>query len=356
MDRRTLLSLVAGGVAGLAGCSTPDNEVGTGTATATPEERSPQATATAAAARLGQRLTVWNPTPDPVFATVVGMRGGRDVFFRNVDLLPGERTSSRIEVPRADLAVVVETDTGIREETTWRVTEPLDGLEVVLNRSNAVFWRASTCSGDGECGLATGGDEADLPLVGDGLSRWYAPAALVVENPEEETEASIRVDLRDATLIDRRFRLPAGTRLSIPVTYRTGDYQVSVETADRDIDVTWQVPNEPAKYVDVTSGTTGCGPANTTLTVANRDDVAHRLSLRIETVSGVFDRDIDLAAGAVRTLVPVVESGPHRVDASLETGTSVSGTWWSCPPRGPATLAVDATGSLSLTAAGPQPG
>ncbi|WP_396611676.1 hypothetical protein ACH9L7_15990 [Haloferax sp. S1W] len=354
MDRRTLLSLVAGGITVVAGCSMPGSQAETGTPT---PEAGPEAPTTAPPKeRLGQRLTVWNPTPTPVFATVVGMRATTDVFFRNLDLLPGERTSSRIDVPLADLSVLVETDTGIREEATWRVAESLDGIEVVVNRSGAEFWRAVTCSGDGACGLAEDGEDVDLPLVGDGLSRWYAPAALIVENPGPRTDVRVRVDLRDATLIDRRFRLPAGTRLSIPVTYRTGNYQVRIETGERAIDVLWRVPDEPAKYVDATSGVSGCGPANTTLTVANRDDTAHRLSLHIETESGVFDRVIDLTAGEVRDLVPVVESGPHRVHASVETGASVSGTWWSCPPRGPATLAVDATGNLSLTAAGPQPG
>ncbi len=108
----------------------------------------------------------------------------------------------------------------------------------------------------------------------------------------------------------------------------------------------------------MSSGTTGCGPANTTLTVANRDDEPHRLSLRVAAERGgeSFDRTLALDPGEVRGIVPVTTSGGHAVSATLETGAAVSGTWWSCPPRGPASVVIDATGTVSLRAAGPQPG
>ncbi|ELY33413.1 MerP protein [Haloferax volcanii] len=69
-----------------------------------------------------------------------------------------------------------------------------------------------------------------------------------------------------------------------------------------------------------------------------------------------FDRTLALDPDEARELVPVTTSGPHAVSVSLETGAATSGTWWSCPPRGPASVVVDATGTVSLRAAGPQPG
>ncbi|ELZ66144.1 hypothetical protein C457_15250 [Haloferax prahovense DSM 18310] len=359
MERRTLLSLLAGGLAGLAGCGTPEWE----TETPTPEEGTdaPIETPTTEA-RVERSLTLWNPTPDPVFTTVVGVRDDRDVFFENRDLLPGERAGLSVAVPTGETAVLVETDTGLRARSTWTVDAAFEGLEVVLGRGSAEFWRTVSCDARGECSLAAAtpddGPRIDLPLVGDGSSRWYAPAGVVVENPGPETTARLRIDLGNTVLVDQAYRVPSGARLSIPVTYRSGDYRVAVETDERRVETGWPVPDEPTKYVDVSSGATGCGPSNTTLTIANRDDEPHRLSLRVDAASGdeSFDRVLALAPGEVRELVPVTTSGAHAVSASLETGAAVSGTWWSCPPRGPASVVVDATGTVSLRVAGPQPG
>ncbi|KAB1193278.1 hypothetical protein GJR96_07380 [Haloferax sp. MBLA0076] len=355
MDRRTLLSLVASGVAGLAGCGSPEGE--TETETPTPEEGTGEPTAvTTADASVQRILSVWNPTPDPVFTTLVVTRGSRDVFFENVDLVPGERTVRRVDVPPDDVEVLVQTDTGIRSTSTWATEETLDGLEVVLGRESAEFWRTVSCRPNRECAVDDGGETVDLPLVGDGSGRWYAPAGVVVENPGDETTARLRVDLFDSTLLDRTYRLPSQTRLSVPVSYRTGTYRVALETDEMEVETPWQVPDEPTKYVDTESGTTGCGPANTTLTVANRDDRPHRLTLRIESDSETFEQTINLEAGETRDFVPMVESGPKRVFASTETGAETEGMWWSCPPRGTASVVVDATGSLTLRAAGPKPG
>ncbi|MFK5604052.1 hypothetical protein [Haloferax volcanii] len=359
MERRTLLSLLAGGVAGLAGCGTPDGE----TETPTPEEGTDAPTATPTPeARVERSLTLWNPTPDPVFTTVVGVRGDRDVFFENRDLVPGERAALSVSVPTGETAVLVETDSGLRARSTWTVDAAFEGLEVVLGRDGAAFWRTVSCDARGECSLAAAtpddGPRIDLPLVGDGSARWYAPAGVVVENAGPETTARLRIDLGDASLVDRAYRVPTGARLSIPVTYRSGTYRVAVETDERRVETAWPVPDQPTKYVDVSSGTTGCGPANTTLTVANRDDEPHRLSLRVDAAGGgeSFDRTLALDPDEARELVPVTTSGPHAVSVSLETGAATSGTWWSCPPRGPASVVVDATGTVSLRAAGPQPG
>ncbi|WP_411967194.1 hypothetical protein [Haloferax sp. YSSS75] len=354
MDRRTLLSLVATGMAGLAGCGSPEDE--TETETPTPEEGTQPPTTTPPAERVERELSVWNPTPDPVFTTVVVARDGRDVYFDTVDLVPGERNTSRVTVPLGATDVLVETDTGIRARSGWTVDGVGDGLEVVLGREGAEFWGRVACHPSRECSVADGGEAADLPLVGDGSGRWYAPAGLVVENSGDETNARLRVSLSGVTLLDRTYRIPTQTRLSVPVTYRTGTYDVVLETDEQTVETEWPVPAEPTKYIDTQSGSVGCGPANTTLTVANQDDEPHRLTVRVESDGETFEQSIELAAGEARDLVPVVESGPKQVFARLETGAEASGTWWSCPPRGPASVVVDATGSVALATAGPKPG
>lgn len=355
MDRRALLSLVATGAASLAGCGSPEAE--TETETPTPNDGTTvDPTRTPEQERVERRLAVWNPTPDPVFTTVVVTRDGRDVYFENIDLLPGERTISRMTVPLGETTVLVETDTGIRAESAWTVDGVGEGIEVVLGREGAAFWNRLSCAPNEPCSIAREGDAADLPLLGDGSGRWYAPAGVVVENPGPEATARLRVDLYDSTLLDQTYRIPNQTRLSVPITYRTGDYRVVVETDERRIDTPWPVPDEPTKYVDTGSGVAGCGPANTTLTVLNRDDSAHRLSLRVESDSDVFEDVFTLDAGESRELVPTTESGVKRVVGRLETDAEFTGTWWSCPPRGPATVVIDATGTPSLVTTGPKPG
>ncbi|KAB1187561.1 MULTISPECIES: hypothetical protein [Haloferax] len=355
MNRRALLSLVAAGVTGLAGCGSPEGE--TETETPTPEEGTGDSTVTTPAQERVERvLSVWNPTPDSVFTTLVVSRDGRDVYFENLDLVPGERSTSRVDVPLGDAEVLIETDTGVRASSAWTVDDARDGLEVVLSRESAEFWGMVSCPPGRACSVDQGGEAVDLPLVGDGSGRWYAPAGVVVENPGSETATRLRIGLSGSPLLDRTYRVPARTRLSVPVTYRTGEYSVVVETDERTLETTWSVPDEPTKYIDTESGTVGCGPANSTLTVANRDDEPHQLTVRIETETDTFEQSIELAPGETRDLVTVTESGPKQVFASLETGAETSGTWWSCPPRGPASIVVDATGSLALRTAGPKPG
>ncbi|WP_416840468.1 hypothetical protein [Haloferax sp. DFSO52] len=355
MNRRALLSLVAASATGLAGCGSPEGE--TETETPTPEGgTTPETATTRVEERVERQLSVWNPTPNPVFTTVVVMRDGRDVYFDNVDLVPGGRVTSRVAVPRGETEIVVETDTGIRARSPWTVDDSGDGLEVVLGRETAEFWGRVTCNPSRECAIATGGETENLPLVGDGSGRWYAPAGIVVENPGSETTARLQVDLFGSVLFDRTYRIPSQTRLAVPVTYRTGTYGVVLETDEIVVETTWPVPDEPTKYVDTQSGDFGCGPANTTLTLANFDDEPHQLSVRVESASDTFDEQFDLDAGESRDIVPFVESGPKQVVAQIETGAEVTGTWWSCPPRGPASVVVDATGSLALRAEGPKPG
>ncbi|WP_410766553.1 hypothetical protein [Haloferax sp. DFSO60] len=356
MNRRALLTLLAAGTTGLAGCGTPNGE----TDTPTPETGTPEETATPQEERIRQQLTLWNPTPDPVFVTSVGIRDGDDVFFENADLLPGERRDRWVSVPEADLEVLIETDTGLRTSSTWAVDPLMDGFEVVVERDAIEFWQRVSCSPTDGCALDMGGDSDDLPLVGDGQSRWYAPAGVVIENPGPETTIQLAIDWYDNPILNRSYRLPTETRLGVPVTYRTGIYRVAVETDDQSIETQWPVPDEPSKYIDVGSGNVGCGPANSTLTVANRDDVPHRITIEIDidTEGGeeTVEETLDLEPGEVQSFVPVSTSGRHEVSARLENGAEISNSWWSCPPRGPASLVIDATGNVSLSVSGPQPG
>jgi hypothetical protein len=50
--------------------------------------------------------------------------------------------------------------------------------------------------------------------------------------------------------------------------------------------------------------------------------------------------------------VPVDESGRYEVGMRLDGGSETRATWWSCPPNGPATVVVDATGRVSLQQTG----
>jgi hypothetical protein len=254
-----------------------------------------------------------------------------------------------------------------------------------------------------------GGTAGDLPLIGDGTGRWYAPASLRLDNPTEtDREVGVAVDGDDpseAGLLDYRYLVPRNTGLTVPLAYRSGRYTVRVTDGDVTRRTRWPVPEVPVRYVTLGPGPPayGCGPAVTTLRVSNLDGDPHRVTV---TVVGTADggagrgdggtdgtgdgtvsptgsdarsptdavgttstapsegpgpdrtttETFDLAPEADAEFVPFVESGRYEVEAVLDTGRSDRATWWACPPRGPATVVVDATGAVTVRAGGPSPG
>ena len=336
--RRPFLALLVGGVAGCGGRS----DGSTPTARATPQPTPSAATA--------QSITVGNSHATAEFVTVAVDRGETAVFVESHELVPGERrTFGSVSLSPGAYTVVVETGTGARATYRWHVDDALDGLSVTL-ASGIDFVRTVRCAGD--CPVRTDGTGV-TPLVGDGSGRWYAPAQVVLTNPEAETTAALTVALGDETLVDTRYRLPRDTQVVVPLTYRTGTYQVAVETPVGRVAGEWLVPEEPSRIVDVSTLDVGCGPANTELRVENADDVAHTVDVAVERDGRrLFHATYTLDAGARRAVVPVDGSGRYDVQVRLDDGATTTRTWWACPPHGPATVDVDATGRASLRQAG----
>jgi hypothetical protein len=297
-------------------------------------------------------VTVKNVSPRARYVTLVVTEGGRDVLVESADLVPGRWRVFDGVVGRAGrYDVRVETADGASASGRW-VVDPgergSEGLEVTLDGDAIEVWPSRRC--DPGCPDATVRTGADLPLIGDGTGHWFAPAGVVVRNPGAATDVDLRVSLGESTVLDATYPLAAGTQLRVPVTFRSGRYEVRVAANGRTAAAAWPVPELPARYVRLGESTRfGCGAANTVLRLRNSDDVNHRLDVRVARPDGgtAYERRFELPARSEREVEPVTASGRYDVHAatSAREGT---GAWWACPPHGPATVEVDAAGHVSV--------
>jgi hypothetical protein len=298
-----------------------------------------------------QSISVGNPRAEPAFVTVAVEFRGSTAFVESLELVPGERRTVRTPIDRGGrYDVVVETADGDRATYRWEVVEGLDGLAVTLTDGISVL-RTVRCGAD--CAAFESGERLDEPLVGDGSPRWYAPAQVVLRNPGPSTEAGLSVALDGEALVGARYRVAHGARVVVPLTYRSGTYRVAVETRGERVAGAWRVPEEPSRVVDLSTLTVGCGPANSQLRVENGDGETHAVTVTVERDGEVvFGERFVLNPGGGATVVPVDESGRYEVGIRLDGGSETRATWWSCPPNGPATVAVDATGRVALRQTG----
>lgn len=300
---------------------------------------------------LEQTVTVGNPNATAAYVTVAAeSAAGGTAFAESVELTPGERRHVAVELPApGTYRVVAESAAGARETFEWTADERLGGLSVTLLPDGFDVWRAATCRGD--CALGRSDAETEIPLVGDGSGRWYAPASVVLENPGPETRrARVAVETDGEAVLTATYDVPNRTRVELPVTYRSGEYRVRVETAAGSVTETWSVPDRPSLVVGLGDRTTGCGPANSELSVINYDDVEHAVAVRIKSAAGetAFADRWTLAPRARTSVVPVSSSGRYGVRVRVDDRDSFDSVWWSCPPRGPAAVVVDAAGNGSL--------
>jgi hypothetical protein len=372
VQRRRLVASLVGlcGLTGLAGCDALP--VGTGSdATADVTAVPPPRTASAgdaesvgtSASGLDQTVTVANPNPTGAYVTVVVEPADENAptdatasFVRSVDVVAGERRNVPAELPgEGPYRVLVETAAGLRASFDWAVDATLDGLVAVLGGDDVAFRRTVRCGTD--CSLARVRTAADLPLVGDGSGRWYAPASVVLRNPGGGTAtSSLAVVLDGRTVLDAGYSVPAQTALEVPVAFRSGTYEVGVETEGGVHTGVWRVPEEPSRVVDLSDLSVGCGPANTELRVVNDDDREHRVDVAVHDADRserlYSGREI-LAPAETSSVVPVASSGHYAVRVEVDGDAPFWSAWWSCPPRGPATVLVDATGRASFSQSRP---
>jgi hypothetical protein len=369
MDRRALLAALAGaGTTGLAGCGGVASEALDGGGAEAPTTPTATPTATPAGPPVReQTVRVANERPGSVYLTVVvvdprvpeadaadadaAALDGRTVFVESVDLPAGrEATFPDVLARGGDYVVVVETADGDRYRGDWAVTDDFDGLRVRLDEG-ATFRRQVRCGPDCPAALdGRGGPLGDLPLIGDGSGQWFTPATLVLRNPTAaDREVGVGVSLRDDSLFDYRYRVAAESRLTVPVTYRSGEYDLRVDPAGGEgVQNTWSVPAEMERHVVLgESLELGCGPARTVLRFRNRDRDRRALAVTV-TRDGeqVYRGTVTLDPDERRELTPVERSGRYRVRVRSDGGGVSEATWWACPPHGPAEVLVDASGHV----------
>jgi hypothetical protein len=301
---------------------------------------------------------------------------------------------------------VVETDREERAVREWTVDGRLAGLEVVLTgpgTGSAVDADADADAVDGgasrieawptvTCGPQTCAVRherrvgEDLPLLGDGMGYWYAPAAVVLRNDGPARRIDLRVTQRGDPVLDATYDPPAGAQVRVPLTFRSGTYEVTVTAAGRSTSGDWYVPEERSRYVrvDRSGGAQfGCAPTNVALDLANDDDVDRDFAVAVRpfraasddgpatgpetgtrtgtdtdaaaTTDGdpaaarpVFDRTVSMSAGEERSLTPSIDPGRYVIDVKATPGGEARGMWWACAPHGRIDVRVDAAGILRI--------
>jgi hypothetical protein len=388
MDRRALLgALATGATGGLAGCSALPDVDGLGSLDEdTPERatRTPRPTP-AGPAVPEQTIEVANDRRESIYLTVVVVAPGgsssespstdeereesdsptgavdpdatagpddaRTVFVDSATIPAGrEATFPGVLRTAGDYEVVLETADGERVTHDWRVTDTFDGLSVSLGEG-VTFRNAVRCGPD--CSLSVGGesgDAGDLPLIGDGSGRWYSPATLIVTNPTAtDREVGLRLSLREETLFDYRYVVPATSQLTLPVSYRSGAYdlRISPERAGT-IDDVWRVPEVMERHVTLgESVALGCGRATAELRFRNGDRDRRAIAVTIRQAGErLYRGTVNLEPSERQTLSPVPGSGRYEVSLRSDSGSQTTETWWACPPHGPAEIRLDSAGQL----------
>ncbi|MFB6282215.1 MAG: hypothetical protein ABEH40_09360 [Haloferacaceae archaeon] len=354
MDRRSLLGLAAGAVGGLAGCSAvgpfggDSDGRGEGrrtpreTATATPTPDLPYASSDAAENLDRSRaLRVRNERSRPAYVTVLVEDGNRTVFLDSRTVpAAGSVTHEGLVRRRGIYRLTAETADGVRAVRDWMVGESWGTGAVVRVRDDAVgLDQQGVC--DPACPpMPSSGTAADLPARDPGADGPPASGGINLRNARASpARAGVVVDGPTRTLLDYRYRLPAGATVHVPAVRAAGTYDLSVRGPGGRFDAAWHVPEEqfPTVRIDGDGPAPACAHDRLRLTgIRNAARRSVRLAVRLladgRTVAA---RTVDLAADAGRTGLGLRARGDAlRVEAELASGASLAAEWALCPPGG----------------------
>jgi hypothetical protein len=351
MRRRGLLRLAGLGFAGFAGCSRRF-DIGDGRSTTA------ETTGTAGTtAELPYRGESGQNLPDPRgvvvrnegdrkrYVTVAGYDGDRTLFVRSAMVDAGKRrTYDDLVAKRGTYRLGVQTDDGLRAEREWVVAAAVDDPVVRIGDGVSV---TATATCDPACDpLSVGGESAALP-VGNGGN----PATLRL-SADERRRVAVTVERERRTLLDYEYDLRPGIAVEVPVTERSGTYEVTVRAGDREHSRTWPVPEVSTLHVSPGDGQVfSCGEATGAVRVVNATDVERELVVTISPDGPkTFQYRASLDPGSERVLHETAQSsGEYRLAAELiDDDGAESTTWWVCPPRPDATVYVTAIGTVRI--------
>lgn len=369
MNRRSLLALAAGAGGALAGCSavgidpfgTGDSDGGNGggsdgdggerggaTADATPDL--PYASSDEAEnVGRSRALRVRNERERRAYVTVLVEDGDRTVFLDSGTVPAADAVTYTGLIRRRGIyRLTIETADGTRAVRKWMVGESWSVGAIVRVRDGGVrLDQRGVC--DPACPpIPSNGTAVDLPARDPHDAGREVNGGLEIRNDRPAaTRVAVTVDAATRTLVDYRYRLPAGATIDVPVVAAAGTYAISVEGAGGRLDAAWHVPEEafPTVRLGPDGTAPACGADRARLTgIRNATDRPRRVTVRLRADGRtVVTRTVRVPPNSERTGLDLRTRGETvAVEAGLASGPSLTAEWALCPP-----------GDLRLLAIGP---
>lgn len=312
-------------------------------------------------------VQLFNATVSERFATVVVTDGGRELAVESRPLPPAQSVLFPGLVAAKGLyRVVVETESGRRGATDWRVRDSTPDLAVDV-RPAVQFRRLARCrpdcsplaivrtapgGGRVDGGEASGPDGAGVGGAADATQTPDRPSlrnVLVLDNGGA-SDRTIAVDLRDGgeSVLAGDYRVPGGGRLDLSVPARV-QYTLDVAADGRRTTYDWSAATIDRLVVDLATPapTVRCRDLVRDLIVRNDDDRSTRVAVRIESGgdrAAAVGRTVELSPGGARQFTAAVPSAAsYDVLVETDRGLREEYAWPICPPVGPITVAVGAT-------------
>lgn len=376
MRRRSLLALAAGGVAGLSGCSalgvepfaadrTPTAERrGTTASSSTPEL--PYTSPTAAGNVENARgIEVRNHRSTTAYVTLVVEDGERTVYLDSRPIPPGGTAVHDALVRRRGVyRVLLETARGSRAVHGWVVGEDWLGSKLTAEVTDeGVETRQVAICTPGCPPIESSGTSIDLPSEDNTDPGREVVGALGIRNDRSvATPVDVAVDRGSRTLLDYRYRLPAGVTALIPVAREHGVYDLSIRANGGRLAREWHLPEET--YPNLRVGRNGpaveCDRDRLRVTaVRNATGRARAVEVRLRADGRtVAERSLSVPAkGFVNRLD--LEVGGTRLGLDVRVGDrTLTADWTLCAPPPIQVLVLDSflllrNGERVLLSSGP---
>jgi hypothetical protein len=343
------------GLVGLAGCGdAAEQRAGTsGPTTAaeteTPVER-PYVPSDGSPLDDHRGVVLVNRGRTPRFVTLAVTHEGRELYVDSTTVDPG----NRLAVPdlvggTGTYGVVVETSDGARTTYDWPVTGETGNLVASVDDGVTVR-RQAVC--DPDCAPFSTVASSNQGTAGSSVDR----KRLALVNPgASRRTASLRATADGGEVLAATYRVPAQTRLEIPVPGEPFRYQVAVTVDGERRTHQWRTLPGGALRVTIGDAVSfACESGRRDLRVRNETAKRRTVTVTVRTGDDSVEHTVVLDAGAVETARRLVPPGVKTFRVETDRGERVRRPVEVCPPPGPVWVAVKPAGiQLSVAPDGP---